>query len=339
MKKFLIKISYTVLPVWLIIVGCVVYITLYASPRASGDLGKAACIPFGHSYNKMLKKEMIKDTLFTIITNTKALDTINVDIITIGDSFSQQTNGGYQNYLSLNGLTVANCDRDLFANPFQYAFNVLDENLIDSTKTKVMIVECSERYFESSIRSFEKGKKDFPTKASSVKVQSQWSVSRARDFILITSGIRPVSYTAKLDGNYFRSDNPDKLYFTHEDIENGITIKKEDEEKVRYVYKSLSEKALEKGIKLIFLVTVDKYDLYQNHIVNNTFPKKTVLEDIGRIIGDSPNLLLTKQYLLPLIEKKEKDVFMYNDTHWSYKATKVIADEICRRIKIEPTSH
>ena len=266
MKKFLIKISYTVLPVWLIIVGCVVYITLYASPRASGDLGKAACIPFGHSYNKMLKKEMIKDTLF-------------------------------------------------------------------------MIVECSERYFESSIRSFEKGKNDFPTKASSVKVQSQWSVSRARDFILITSGIRPVSYTAKLDGNYFRSDNPDKLYFTHEDIENGITIKKEDEEKVRYVYKSLSEKALEKGIKLIFLVAVDKYDLYQNHIVNNTFPKKTVLEDIGRIIGDSPNLLLTKQYLLPLIEKKEKDVFMYNDTHWSYKATKVIADEICRRITIVPTSH
>ena len=339
MKKFLIKISYTVLPVWLIIVGCVVYITLYASPRASGDIGRAACIPFGHSYNKMLKKEMIKDTLFTILTKVEDLDTVNVDVLTIGDSFSQQTNGGYQNYLCLNGLTVANCDRDLFANPFQFAYNVLDDNLIDSTKTKVLIVECGERYFELFMNSFKKGKKDFPNKASSVKVQSQWSVSRARDFILIHLGIRPVAYTAKLDGDYFRSDNPDKLYFTHEDIENGLCIKKEDETQVRYVYNSLNEKASQKGIRLMLLVAVDKYDLYQNHIVNNPYPKKTVIEDIGRIIGDTPNLMLTKQYLLPLIEQHEKDVFMYNDTHWSYKATKVVAEEIGRRITNKPTTH
>ena len=87
----------------------------------------------------------------------------------------------------------------------------------------------------------------------------------------------------------------------------------------------------EKGIKFIFMVAVDKYDLYQNEIVENPYPKKRVMEDIDRIIGNSPHLLLSKKFLLPLIEKGEKDVFLFNDTHWSYKASRVIADEIYKK--------
>ena len=44
MKKFLIKLSYTVLPLWIILVGTVLYISLYVSPRMSGDIGRVACI-------------------------------------------------------------------------------------------------------------------------------------------------------------------------------------------------------------------------------------------------------------------------------------------------------
>jgi hypothetical protein len=42
---------------------------------------------------------------------------------------------------------------------------------------------------------------------------------------------------------------------------------------------------------------------------------------------------MSKQYLLPLIEKGEKDVFMFNDSHWSYKASALIANELMNRIK------
>ena len=35
-----------------------------------------------------------------------------------------------------------------------------------------------------------------------------------------------------------------------------------------------------------------------------------------------------KRHLLPLIERGEKDVFMFNDSHWSYKASSLIAHEL-----------
>jgi hypothetical protein len=41
---------------------------------------------------------------------------------------------------------------------------------------------------------------------------------------------------------------------------------------------------------------------------------------------------MSKQYLLPLIEKGEKDVFMFNDSHWSYKASSLVANELVNRI-------
>lgn len=73
MKKFLIKISYTVLPVWSIIVGLVLYISIYATPRMTGDIGRLALIPFGHSYNATLEKNIIKDTLYSTINTKKSL--------------------------------------------------------------------------------------------------------------------------------------------------------------------------------------------------------------------------------------------------------------------------
>ena len=64
MKKFLLKLSYTVLPVFLLLFGLVLYVTLYISPRAdTGDLGNLALIPFWSEYGQMIRQHEIKDTL------------------------------------------------------------------------------------------------------------------------------------------------------------------------------------------------------------------------------------------------------------------------------------
>jgi hypothetical protein len=80
------------------------------------------------------------------------------------------------------------------------------------------------------------------------------------------------------------------------------------------------------------MIAVDKYDLYQTHIVDNPYPTKTVNEDIERILGKNANLFMTKECLLPLIEKEEKDVFRYTDTHWSYKASETIAEALYQHL-------
>ncbi|WP_406535221.1 hypothetical protein, partial [Methanobrevibacter sp.] len=100
-------------------------------------------------------------------------------------------------------------------------------------------------------------------------------------------------------------------------------------------YQRLLDLAQEKHIKLIFMVAADKYDMYQGHIINNPNGMKTVNEDIARILKNDPHLLVSKNYLQPMIDQGEKDVYLYNDSHWSYKAAKVIVDELSRRIFTE----
>jgi len=339
MKKFLIKISYTVLPVWLIFVGAVLYVTLYASPRASGDLGALACIPFGHEYDEMIAANAPKDTLFQTITTEEELGTVNVDVLTIGDSFSQQWSGSYQNFLAHSGLIVANCGWRLFSSPLQYTYNILEQGIIDSTRVKTLILETGERLFEVEVSNFSPGRANIPKAPASQKGKdggrnaNEWSLSRARDMLLHRLGMNSAVYSVCLDQELFSGDEPSTLYFYHDDIGNGTSLAPTTEGKARAVQAALREKAAERGVSLIWLIATDKYDLYQNHIVDNPFPRKTIMEDIHRFLGDSPDLLLTKSILLPMVEQGEKDVYLFNDSHWSYKGTKAVAHELLEMIK------
>ena len=108
---------------------------------------------------------------------------------------------------------------------------------------------------------------------------------------------------------------------------------------MKKTWQSLVDKAAEKGIRLMFVVPVDKYDLYQDHIVNNPYGHKTVNEDIKRIFNDDSRLLITRDCLRPLVEQGEKDVFLFNDTHWSYKAAQAVADEIYRHLQPDLHQH
>jgi hypothetical protein len=348
MKKFLAKISYTIFPLWLLTVGVVTYLSLYVTPNIHGDIGVLAYIPFGHDYDANLEREMLKETLFSTIDKTDKLKQIHVHILNIGDSFSQLGKSGHQNYLCNKGLTLVNCQRDLYSSPLQYAYNIMDMNVIDSTNAKILIVETAERDFEKYIEDFDIAKTDMnelDTTDSSilgaeannwsigrVKDPNTWSISRARDWIMYKIGNSMPIYTAQLNDNLFSSEEPNKLYFYCYDIINGVSIKQNNKKKVNQVFNTLRDKAQEKGMSFILMVAVDKYDLYQKYIVDNSFPIKTVNEDIERILGNNPNLFLTKHCLLPLLERKEKDVFRFTDTHWSYKASETIAEALYQHI-------
>lgn len=333
MKKFLLKLSYTVLPIWLILVAATGYLTLYVIPQISGDIGRLACIPFGLEYNKMLEENMKKDIMFRTLHQAEELKGLQTDVLTIGDSFSQQQYDGYQNYLGEKGLDVVNCFWRMYESPLQYAYNLLDKNVIDSTRVKTLVLELVEREFETRIERFDKNKIEVQrhySEDAALPSSDSWSLSRARDYLLYQVGWVTPIYKEKLDVDLFTSDKPRDLYFFSDDIELGVSILHSDQ--VKQVYDLLQQKAEEKGIRLIWLIAADKYDIYQNHIVDNPFPVKTINEDIERIVGKSTSLLLTKQCLLPFIDQGEKDIYMFNDTHWSYKASKIIADELYQRI-------
>lgn len=341
MKKFLLKLSYTVLPVFLLLFGLTAYLNLYIRPQATGDLGRLAFIVIGEDYGQRIEQYELKDTLFNKVRETEDLRNIHVNVLTIGDSFSQQEHAGYQNYMAQDGVTVANTRRDLYDNPIQYAWNLLDAGVVDSTNIDVMVVEVGERDFPLRIENFrtdkvEVGAPDMPDEGGEEMVWDirQWSLLRTRDFLMYHYAGRNPVYEVQLDRDLFSSNEPRKLFFYCADILNGLTIEESIRPKVKEVFDLLTTKAHERGFALVLMLPVDKYDLYQDYIVDNPYDHpKRINEDVREILGDIPEVLLTKYYLQPLIDKGEKDVFLFDNSHWSYKGSEVVGKELSRRIK------
>lgn len=342
MKRFLIKLSYTMLPVFLLLFGLTAYLNLYIRPQATGDLGRLAFIIIGEDYGQRIEQHELKDTLFNKVRETEDLRNIHVNVLTIGDSFSQQEHAGYQNYMVQEGVTVANMRRDLYDNPIQYAWNLLDAGVIDSTNIDVMVVEVGERDFSLRINSFstdkvEVGEPDLPDEGGEENVWDirQWSLLRTRDFLMYRYAGRNPVYEAELDRDFFTSNEPRRLYFYCADILNGLTIDEPVRPKIKEVFNLLTTKAHERGIAFFLMIPVDKYDIYQDFIVDNPYDHpKRVNEEVREILGDIPEVLLSKYSLQPLIDKGEKDVFLFDNSHWSYKASEVVGKELSRRIKV-----
>lgn len=341
MKKFLIKLSYTVLPVFLLLFGLTAYVTLNVLPKTTGDLGHLALIPF--DCNEDGTDEM-KELLFRNINQSDSLRDVHADVLTVGDSFSRMGRLGYQNYLAAQGVSVVNCTRELYENPFQYAYNILDRGLVDSTNISVLVVQVGERDLVSRSEEFDVDKVDMkelnpvaPSDGGGGNPNA-WSLLRARDFLMYRLQWSPV-YKVTLDKDYFNNKEPRSLYFYCADITNGLNIDDGSKQKIQTVFQILTTKAEECGIALLLMFPVDKYDMYQDHIVDNPYPRKTYVEDAREIFGDTPHVLLCKYLLTPLIEKGEKDVFLFDDSHWSIKASEIVGKELSQRVRTLMNPH
>lgn len=336
MKKFLIKITYTLLPLWLLAVAGVCYFTLVVCPNVTGDIGRLAFIPFGHEYDDNLEKSFPAEQVFTTVLDIDALRASRCDVITIGDSFSERGKDGYQNYLALKGLDVVNAGRYLYYSPVTFAYEMMDLGIIDSTNASVLIVECVERAFNEFFVGFDPKTELVAAAKEKEKLvgsPNEWSLLRVRDFIVYNSGVMtPPIIKKELNRDFFTSDNPRTLYFYVDDIKT-LYIKDSQVATIKSTYQALLAKAREKGLMLILLVPVDKYDLYQQYIVDNPYPEKQTNDMIRRFLDDDPHIVLAKDCLQPMVDRGEKDVYLYNDTHWSYKAARVVADEVYNRIQ------
>ena len=279
----------------------------------------------------------MEELLFEDVRQTDSLRNIHVDVLTVGDSFSRMGKLGYQNYMAAQGVSVVNCKRELYDNPFQYAYNILDRGLVDSTNISVLVVQVGERDLVIRSEEFDVNKVDIRELGSKSPSNgggsaNDWSLLRARDFLMYRLDKSPV-YKVTLDNDYFNSKEPRSLYFYCADITNGVNIGDASRQKVQEVFQILTRKAEERGIALLLMIPVDKYDMYQDHIVDNPYPRKTYIEEAREIFGDTPNVLLCKDLLTLLIEKGEKDVFLFDDSHWSIKAAEIVGKELSKRVE------
>ncbi|MSN26397.1 MAG: hypothetical protein GJV46_11095 [Geobacter sp.] len=263
-----------------------------------------------------------------------------VDIVTIGDSFSNGGAGGknryYQDYIAtLHGMEVLNIPPYKDLDPVRTVSIMLNSGVLDSMHPGYVMVSMHEWGY-------------MPALASPV----DFSTSLDRDSI---KRLRPMEYNAPHPVVNFINNGNVKFLL------NKLLYKFADHTFVSRVYKRklsqplfstpddssllflrpkitsddkallalnsnlniLADRLAEKGIKLVFMPCVDKLTLYSDFLVSNPYPVSTFFEGLAKL-PKRYRFIDTRAILLQELRKGEKDVFYADDTHWSWKASETI---------------
>ena len=269
-----------------------------------------------------------------------------VDVITIGDSFSNGGGGGlnpyYQDYIqSDKNLTVLNIPI-INENYYKTLFSLINSDLLEKLKPKYIILESIER---RAVDRFAFDLDKFKNERSNLIAQKRAPsyLQTPKPFFINTLNYNSVLYRIayrfndhaflskvyylKLDGNFFTSKDQSGLLFYYEDL---YGLDKSNAENIAALNRNLNEVQglLDRsGIKLYFMPMVDKYDLYYDHILDKKYGKSRFFELLR---GENKRYVFvdTKEILNRLIKSGVKDVYFSDDTHMSTMALKEIIDNM-----------
>ena len=276
----------------------------------------------------------------------------NVDVLTLGDSFS---NGGggvyYQNYLTGNSnLDVLN----ISCIPGQSGLSmlyVLDSiGYLDKIKPKVVVIESIERFVEGrfvetvtpeSNKIDEKSFQDYYEKPHTDKkneisgkllpgimMKANWEVVRNRIYDFFHENTYGENVICRqLCNDLFTSPGfENRLLFFKKELETGNLIAQK--ENINENFNRVAKQMADKGITVIFMPAIDKYDVYFDEIKHS--------EDLTRNTFVEELETMPKQYILfnakyPLrvaVTRGEKDVYWVDDDHWTWKGAYIVAAEL-----------
>ncbi|MBQ9555536.1 MAG: hypothetical protein IJV05_04865 [Muribaculaceae bacterium] len=345
MRKFLIKISYTVLPVWLFFVGMATY--LWVTDDNAGDLMRLGLINSGPGYTDSIRDIIFQQIYYTGQEEDSLMRADTADVVVIGDSFSHGggvgKEGDYVNYLAHDSgrkVVVFTPMDPAIANPMQVAYDAMKLGVLDSVNAPNLVIQEGERYLVTRHSQFVTTDTVVPHSAPRKAAadggakQEASPLLRVKDYFFYhLFGANPI-YKERLNRPMFTGGEPDQLYFYNEDVKYGFDITPQQQREIVDCFNQVIAMAREKGINLIIIVACDKYDLYQDYIVDNPYPRKTLVEDVERWMApQGDRFVYAKRVLLPCVERGDKDVFLFNDTHWSPVSSGLIAAEVIKKLK------
>lgn len=273
-----------------------------------------------------------------------------IDVLTLGDSFSIGGGGGlnsyYQDYITTYcNLSVMNMDR--LPKVEDYMENIIiwvNSGLFDRVKPKVIILESIERLALvrfSHDMNWEQNT-SLPIIYSAMKEQTQdgypevsmVNTGNYKYFIYnlmyqFSSNAfnHSDTYRYELDKPMFTAKANQTLLSYDQDITSLGLITDENVQKMNDNLNHLAEILAKKGIRLIFMPVVDKYDLYNEHIINKPAGVNHFF-DLLSPLAKKYYFVNTKSELKELIDHDVKDVFHADDSHWTHKASKKVMESI-----------
>lgn len=280
------------------------------------------------------------------------------DVFNIGDSFSDQDSFSYHNFLAANGLSVLNADkfisRDLVRyisadNPIQTLIELLNGNFFDSIKADYIVLQSVERHFNQRIEEVDFKKKlridelenRVENGKTTIKVPEQRFFSATTLKIPLTNfqflfNSKPTfskTHKFKINTTQLFSNQADNLLCYEDDL-NKMNWKNDSLatlESIK-VIDAIHNLVQEKNMKLVVLVCPDKYDIYYPYIANKENGSAPTFYSIYD--NTQKKYMNIDSYgLLTEALAKEKDLYFYDDSHWSPKAAKLIADAIYNQVQ------
>lgn len=340
MGKFVRNIFIIGAPVIIVALLCLYY-KFSVRPQLTGGLGELGKFEFGQEYDSRMDITDYPD--YRVVTLTGREDSAlrrdgTPQILTMGDSFSQQGRNGYQNIMAHHTDTaVFNLKwaemgiglEGLYSE--QMAISLLNTGFFDSIPNAVMILEGGERYFADRFLNlnFESGFFGSPPRMES---RMSWQKEFA-DWLRLKTGLsdNPV-LRARLSRNFFSHPRyASDLFFYYEDLER-LDISPSELSRIEANLRRLHEMFAARGIPLIYVVVPDKYDVYEDYIIDNPFGPKPQKDRIMALQERLPWLIFPLDDLKARLEAGEEDVYMVHDTHWSAKGAAVLSDMLLEKI-------
>jgi len=344
MKRFLYTIFAFASPL-ILLIG----ITTLFYTKTGGDLNRLGKISIDATYRNQFQKELDEPQNHTDFSAINLEEQNSFNILTIGDSFSQKRGHGYQNYLTTDITSIVNFDTRAYTipsyNPIDLAFKITEGDIFNNLHIDYLIVQSVERYIVQRGESIEHTTKTtIETLEATRKTQSTNNPSSSNEnyidylkfpfynilYNFSDNALFSPVYQKTINKEVFSSNN--SLLFFEEDI---TALEKNNNHKLVKSLNTelniLAYKLKERGISLIVLPSPDKYDLYYEYITTKN-NQKPLFFDYMRDLKKEYLYIDSKNILKEHIDNGVKDIYFVDDTHWSPKGAKIIANSITETI-------
>jgi len=340
MNRFLYTILVFISPL-IILIG----ITKLCFTKTDGDLNRLGKISIDKNYRDQFKKDFNQPQNYIELSTINSYNTNKFNILTIGDSFSQQRSHSYQNYLTNDSLSVVNFDTRAYNtpsyNPIDFAYKLANGDTFNKLHIKYLILQSVERSITTrseklnhnstiTIKQLESFKKTNNNNNNTLHTENYSDYLKFPIYSFLyhffDNAIFSPIHQKSINKEIFSTDN--KLLFLENDL---IALTKNNNLKLvtqlNNELNTLAKKLKEKNITLIVLPCPDKYDIHYDYITTKNKPEPLFFNHMKKLRKEYI-YIDSKKILKKHIDIGIKDVYFVDDTHWSPIGAKIIASAI-----------
>lgn len=278
-----------------------------------------------------------------------------LDMVTIGDSFSQGGSGGpnryYQDHMATEmAWSILNLqDPPASRGPIETAAALAGSGFLRQAHVRYVLIETTQRKIIERLsdpvhlvtRLGREQLEDFYRFGSDKEPDFNFALPETS--FINNGNFKYLAYRAlypfddcafisdscrvQLDSRLFSIGSGDEMLYYAKDERSLKRHTPENVARLNTTLNALAARLRDDGVTLIFMPAVSKYDLYRDHFKDDRKPRDSFFELLRQQRRDYL-LLDTKAILGAGIEAGEQDIFYVDDTHWATRASERIAQAL-----------